>query len=100
MNALSPEQQAQATIGKDLPIEGFAAAYRDNLTLNYQGIRYDRLTPNQQSLLLELINVYVGRIRPGHAEIRLDEVKPHLNETWFAWIGAIAMPSPVLLSHP
>ncbi|HSZ89374.1 MAG TPA: DUF3500 domain-containing protein [Acetobacteraceae bacterium] len=94
MHALSPEQQVQATIGKDLPMEVFAAAYRDNLTLNYQGIRYDRLTPDQQSLLLDLINVYVGRIRPGHAEIRLDEVEAHLHETWFAWMGNCDAASP------
>jgi hypothetical protein len=87
MRALSPEQQAQATISKELPMEVFAAAYRDNLTLNYQGIQYDHLGPHQQSLLLDLINVYVGRTRPGHAEIRLDEVKAHLHETWFAWMG-------------
>jgi len=94
MNALSPEQQAAATISHELPIEVFTAAFRDNVTLNYQGIPYDRLTPHQQSLLLDLINVYVGRIRPGHAEIRLDEVKAHLPETWFAWIGKCDPVSP------
>jgi hypothetical protein len=94
MHALSPAQQEAATISKDLPMEVFAAAYRDNLTLGYQGIRYDRLTPDQQHLLLELINVYVGRIRPGHAEIRLDEVKAHLHETWFAWMGQCDAASP------
>lgn len=94
MAALSPEQRAEATIGDDLPIEIFAAAFRDNLTLNYQGIRYDRLTPVQQALLLDLVNVYVGRIRPGHAEIRLDEVKAHLHDTWFAWIGRCDAASP------
>lgn len=87
MRALSPAQQQEATISADLPTEVFAAAYRDNLTLDYQGIRHDRLTPDQQALLLDLIGVYVGRIRPGHAEIRLDEVKAHLHETWFAWMG-------------
>jgi hypothetical protein len=94
MRALTPSQQAAATISRDLPMEVFAAAYRDNLTLNYQGINYDALTPEQQTLLLDLINVYVGRIRPGHAEIRLDEVKAHLAETWFAWIGHCDAASP------
>jgi hypothetical protein len=87
MRALSPTQQQEATISTELPAEVFAAAYRDNLTLDYQGIRYDRLTPDQQTLLLDLIGAYVGRIRPGHAEIQLDEVKAHLHETWFAWMG-------------
>jgi hypothetical protein len=94
MNALSPEQQAAATISQELPIEVFTAAFRDNVTQQYQGIRYDRLTPNQQLLLVELIDVYVSRIRPGHAEIRMDEVKAHLHETWFAWIGKCDPASP------
>ena len=100
MHALSPEQRAEATVSQDLPMEVFSAAFRDNLTLNYQGIRYDRLTPEQQSLLLDLINVYVGRIRPGHAEVRVDEVKAHLDETWFAWMGQLRSGQPVLLPRP
>ncbi len=94
MQALSPAQQEAATISKDLPMEVFAAAYRDNLTLNFEGIQYNGLTLNQQALLLDLINVYVGRVRPGHAEIRLDEVKAHLHETWFAWMGECDAASP------
>lgn len=94
MQALSPAQRQEATIGTDLPMEVFAAAFRDNLTLNYQGIRHDRLTPDQQAMLVELVTAYVGRIRPGHAEIRLDEVKAHLHETWFAWMGACDAASP------
>jgi hypothetical protein len=94
MHALSPSQQQQATISTDLPVEVFATAYRDNLMLGYQGIRYDRLTAEQQALLLDVIGVYVGRIRPGHAEIRLDEVKAHLQETWFAWMGGCDAVSP------
>jgi hypothetical protein len=87
MQALSPAQQQEATISADLPVEVFATAYRDNLMLGHQGIHYERLTAEQQALLLDLIGVYVGRIRPGHAEVRLDEVKAHLHETWFAWMG-------------
>jgi hypothetical protein len=89
MRALSPAQRHDATISAELPMEVFAAAYRDNLTLQYEGIRCERLTSDQQSLLLDLIGVYVGRIRPGHAEIRLDEVTAHLNETWLpGWVPA------------
>jgi hypothetical protein len=94
MHALSPAQRAEATISQDLPMEVFTAAFRDNMTLEYQGIGYDRLTPDQQALLLDVINVYVGRIRPGHAEIRLDEVTAHLPETWFAWMGRCDSDSP------
>ncbi len=44
--------------------------------------------------MLDLTSVYVGRIRPGHAEIRVDEVKAHLHETWFAWMGNCDAASP------
>ena len=87
MSALSPQQQAQATISRELPVEIFAAAYRDNLTLAYQGIGYDRLSEPQQALLRDLIRIYTDRIRPGHAEIRFEAVAARLAETWFAWIG-------------
>ena len=47
------------------------------------------LSSAQQGLLREVLETYVGRIRPGHAEVRLDEVKRHLADTRFAWMGGI-----------
>src|SRR5262249_36564143 len=87
MQALTPEQRAKVVIGDKTPFDVITGAGRDNMVLKYEGIRYDELTPEQQGLLLRLIETYVGRIRPGHAEIRLQEVKRHLSETYFAWIG-------------
>ncbi|HLJ18935.1 MAG TPA: DUF3500 domain-containing protein [Stellaceae bacterium] len=88
MRALEPGQREQARIASTLPPELFAAAYRDNLVLDYQGIRWGELSDAQQHLLLELIGTYVGRVRPGHAEVRLEEIRRLLADTWFAWIGA------------
>ena len=52
--------------------------------------RYDELTPEQQrAAAASWSSVYVGRMRPGHAEVKLDEVQRHLDETYFAWIGAV-----------
>jgi hypothetical protein len=84
---LSSEQRRQAIISKDLPAELFTAAFRDNFELKYQGIPYGELSARQQSALLDLISVYVNRIRPDHARIKLEEVKQHLQETYFAWMG-------------
>jgi hypothetical protein len=94
MRALTPEQQKKATIGMVLPPDVFATAFRDNLLLENQGIRQDELSEGQQHLLLDLIATYVGRIRRGHAEIKLEEVKKHLGETRFAWIGPCDNESP------
>ncbi len=87
MKSLTPDQQQQAIIGTELPADVITTAQADNLVMEYAGIRYDALTPAQQDGLVALIETYVGRIRPGHAEIRMDEVREHLAETWFAWIG-------------
>jgi hypothetical protein len=89
MMALTPEQQKQAVIGTELPRDVLATAQADNLEMVYAGIGHDALTPPQQELLMALIETYVGRIRPGHAEIRIDEVREHLAETHFGWIGEL-----------
>jgi hypothetical protein len=87
MQALNTDQRAKATIGHELPVELFTAGFRDNFEMKYEGIRHDELSRGQQDGLLDLLDVYVGRIRPGHAAIRMDEVRRHLRETWFAWMG-------------
>ena len=85
--SLSAEQRRKAVISPDLPSELFTSAFRDNFELRYEGIRYDELTSQQQSALFQLIGIYVNRVRSGHAQVKLQEVKRHLNETCFAWIG-------------
>jgi len=66
-----------------------SGALMDNLELPYAGIRAAELTISQQQRLLELVEVYVGRIRAGHDRLRMDEVRQHLAETRFVWFGGI-----------
>ena len=87
MRALTAEQRRRTILATELPGEVFTAAFRDNFELKYEGIRGGDLASGQQRLLLDVLETYVGRIRPGHAEVRLDEVKRHLAETRFAWMG-------------
>ena len=94
MNALTSEQQHQAVIGTALPRDVYTTAQVDNLNLDYAGIRSEALAPRQQQFLLALIETYVGRIRPGHAEVRMDEVRERLPETYFGWIGEHGEKSP------
>jgi hypothetical protein len=94
MRGLRREQQAQASVGMQLPMDGLATAPNDNLRLPYAGIGFSELSGQQQTALVDLIQVYVDRLRPGHAEVRLAEVKRHLADTFFAWIGACDDTSP------
>jgi hypothetical protein len=65
-----------------------AAAYKDNVVLDYAGIRASELDGGQRQQLLDLIGEYVSSLRAGHARIRMEEVRRHLSDTYFAWIGS------------
>jgi uncharacterized protein DUF3500 len=65
------------------------AAFRDNYLLPYAGIRAAALQGAQRDYLLELIGIYIGRMRDGHATVRMEEIREHLNETHFVWFGAL-----------
>jgi hypothetical protein len=89
IRALSEEQRRTAIIAAEPGGEVFTSAFRDNLELKYTGIRYDELSNPQHDLLLRLVDVHVGRMRPAHAEIKMAEVKQHLRETYFCWMGGV-----------
>ena len=87
MQSLSSEQRRLAVLSDELPSEVFTTAFRDNFELAYEGVRYDDLTSAQQSLLVRIIETYIGRERSDHAQLHMEEVRQHLNQTHFAWMG-------------
>lgn len=62
-------------------------AFKDNVVLDYAGVRAGELSDAQRRQLADLIDLYVGNMDDGHARVKMDEVKRHLDNTWFAWIG-------------
>jgi len=62
-------------------------AFHDNAVVPYAGLRAADMTAAQKSQLLGLIERYVGNTDDGHAKVRMDEVRGHLADTWFAWVG-------------
>lgn len=86
LNSLTPRQRLVAVLGDQLPAEVFTRAYRDNFEMRFEGIPFPDLTDAQQTLLLQLIGVYVGRTRADHAKMKMAEVRRHLERTYFAWI--------------
>jgi hypothetical protein len=100
INALRAEQRGKAIlydsilstvlppergIGSDGRVQ--TAAFRDNAQIPYEGIRATELTEGQREHLLRLAALYTGRVRDGHAELWLDAVRQHLDDTRFAWMG-------------
>jgi hypothetical protein len=98
--SLTPSQRQKAILyssilSTDLPSERGrgpdgrikAAAFSDNLVLHYEGISAAELSEGQTQLLLDLIGIYTGRLREGHADVWLRSIRAHLDDTYFAWMG-------------
>ena len=94
MNALAPEQRAKAVIGMDLPFDGYASGFKDNIVVPYDGLPAASMTKEQREQLVDLIALYTDRLPPAHAALRLAEVRQHLERTVFAWIGQFDPVSP------
>jgi hypothetical protein len=89
MRSLTAEQQRRATIETaKTGNNALSQAFRDNLTLDYAGLKGSELTAPQRQLLVAVIQEYVGNVDDGHARVRMDDVRKHLDATWFAWVGA------------
>lgn len=87
MQSFDAGQRRAATISDTPPREVITTAQVDNLEIGTNGLAFDRLSKDQQDRLVQLAALYTSRLRPGHAEVRFDEVKRHLDETVFAWMG-------------
>ena len=100
VRGLSASQLRQAIIydsmlTKDQPPERYtpndgrqqSVAFKDNVVIPFEGLRADSMSQGQQKLLLDLIGVYTSHLRPGHDQEWMGQVRRHLDETWFAWIG-------------
>jgi hypothetical protein len=90
MHSLSRDQRDQAMPeGATGQVRGrmLTEAFRDNLVVPYTGMSCAALSSSQRTQLLDLVDVYVGRMREGHARIRMDEVARHIEDTHLLWVG-------------
>jgi hypothetical protein len=88
INALSDPQRAKAIL--DFSKTGnnnLTEAWKDNVVLDYAGVRGSELTADQKRQLLDLVALYVNNMSEGHARVRMEEVRAHIDRTHFAWIG-------------
>lgn len=94
MRTLSPALRAKAVVSAGTPREVFAPAFNDNLRIPYQGVRASEFTVTQQNAFMALVESHIGKMREGHAAVRMAEVRRHLNNTWFTWMGAADVDNP------
>ncbi|MEW6128704.1 MAG: DUF3500 domain-containing protein [Acidobacteriota bacterium] len=88
INALTDGQRQKAIIQvSKTGNNNVGEAYKDNVVLDYAGVRAAEFSAQQKRQLLDLINQYVSNMRDGHAKVKMHEVRAHLDETRFAWVG-------------
>lgn len=91
LQALRADQQELAILSLEKTgNNALTQAYKDNVNLDYAGIPASKLDAQQQALLLDVVSEFVGISDDGHAKVKMEEVKKHLDRTYFAWIGGKA----------
>ncbi len=91
VNSLDAGQRSKAVLSvSKTGNNNVGEAFKDNVVLEYAGLRVSELNAGQQKQLLELIGLYVGNMDDGHARVKMEEVRKHLDATRFAWIGGSA----------
>ena len=88
INALKEELRKKAILQvSKTGNNNLTEAFKDNVVLDYAGVRASELSKQERKRLLDLIALYIENMDDGHARIKMDEVRRHMDNTWFAWIG-------------
>jgi hypothetical protein len=91
LRSLSESQRKKAVLESNKPgNNNLTEAFKDNVVLDYAGLSATELTAAQRAQFLELIGVFVANMDDGHAKVKMDEVRAHLDRSYFAWIGGSA----------
>ncbi|KAF5528272.1 hypothetical protein CGCA056_v000277 [Colletotrichum aenigma] len=75
------------------PSRHLAGAFQDNRVIPYEGVLATDMTIEQRELLLSIISSCT-LLPPGPLEFRLADIREHLSETYFCWIGGFSSTDP------
>lgn len=94
VNALDEGQRAKAIVrATKTGNDNVGEAWKDNVVVPYTGLPATALSAAQRKALLGLVALHVGRMDEGHARVKMDEVRAHLDATHFMWMGGTAADS-------
>ena len=86
INALDASQRKEAMLNYQVP-DGVFGPGHDGEIIQPEGVRASKFTPNQQAMLLDLINEWVSILNDAAASPKMAEIKSRLADTYFAWSG-------------
>lgn len=88
LRTLSEEQRRKAVIEvSKTGNHNVGEAFKDNVVLDYAGLAGKDMTAAQKKQLLALAALYISNMDDGHARVKMEEVRRHIDRTRFAWIG-------------
>jgi Protein of unknown function (DUF3500) len=82
-----PQQQKAILSFSKTGNNNLTEAFKDNVVLDYAGIRAKDLESPARRQLRDLAQLYVSNLDDGHARVKMSEVEKHMDNTWFAWVG-------------
>jgi hypothetical protein len=87
--SLDAGQSAKAVLGTEKTAnQNQTEAWKDNAVVPPAGLSVREMTASQRKQVEALIERYVGNLDDGHARVKMEEVRRHLDDTRFAWVGA------------
>ena len=88
--ALPDSQRRQAVLSfSKTGNNNLSEAFKDNVVLDYAGLRANELANAARRRLRDLIRLYGSNMDDGHTRLKMDEVDRHIDDTWFSWIGSM-----------
>ena len=101
-HSFTPAQRAKAVVyesmrdprmpeGRLHPLDErhLAGAFQDNAVIPYEGVRLDELDEHQRRLVMTIAADQLALLPEGPLRVKLREIREHLDDTWFCWIGEI-----------
>jgi hypothetical protein len=86
VNSLDEGQRKQAILGFQMH-DLVLGPGRDGQMIQPEGIKGSALTDKQREILLDLAGEWTGIMYDAAAKAKMEELKQHIAETWFAWSG-------------
>jgi Protein of unknown function (DUF3500) len=93
INALNAEQQKQAILAYEVR-NIVAGPGEDGKVIVPEGVRASTFNAQQRTMLIDLVQEWVGILGADAAAARMAEVKSNIDATHFAWAGSTKNGSP------
>jgi hypothetical protein len=86
ISSLDEAQRKQAILGFQMH-DLVLGPGRDGQMIQPEGIKGSALTGKQREMLLDLAGEWTGIMHAAVAKAKMEELKQHIDDTWFAWSG-------------